>query len=119
MVGPLIRGDWSVRLQLLFLASVVAPIVEETMFRGVLYRQLRQASARFGYAPSVLVSILIVSFIFAAIHPQGWLAIPPLMSVAIAFNFVREWRGSLVPSMVAHGVHNGLLTLIAFFALSG
>src|SRR5207245_6666160 len=79
------RHDWSARFQILLLASVIAPIVEETVFRGVLYRHLREASAGFGLILSVLCSATLVSFIFAVIHPQGLVAVPPLMGLAFAF----------------------------------
>jgi membrane protease YdiL (CAAX protease family) len=54
-----------------------------------------------------------VSFIFAVIHPQGILFVPVLMSLAFGFALAREWRDSLIPGMVAHGLSNGLImTLI-------
>jgi membrane protease YdiL (CAAX protease family) len=119
-VHPILRNmsepDWWDRLQILLLASVVAPIVEETMFRGVLYRHLRETSARFGLVTSFLVSALVSSFIFAVIHPQGLAAVPALLSLAFAFALVREWRVTLVPSMVAHGINNGLLMTALFLA---
>jgi membrane protease YdiL (CAAX protease family) len=108
---------WSMILQLVFVASFVAPVVEETMFRGVLYRHLREATHRFGFFASGLVSATIVSFVFAVIHPYGLLGVPILMALAYAFSLYREWRGTLLPSMIAHGVHNGLVltfTLIMF-----
>ncbi len=108
-------SGWWMKLQVLLLASFAAPIVEETMFRGVLYRHLRGSSGRLGIPLSILVSGSISSFVFAAIHPQGWVAIPALMSLAFAFVLVREWRGSLLPAMVLHGVSNGLVMLGMFF----
>jgi membrane protease YdiL (CAAX protease family) len=53
--------------------------------------------------------VFLVSFVFAAIHPQGWVAIPALMSIAVGMNLLREWRGSLIPSMVVHGLSNGIV----------
>jgi membrane protease YdiL (CAAX protease family) len=100
-------------VQVFFAASVVAPIVEETMFRGVLYRHVRSAGRRLGSVLSVLVSALVVSFIFAIIHPQTLFAVPVLMALAIGFSLAREWRGTLIPPMIAHGLHNGLIVLIA------
>ncbi|MGH7136261.1 MAG: lysostaphin resistance A-like protein, partial [Pirellulales bacterium] len=97
IVGWLLEASWWEKLQIVILASVMAPLVEETMFRGVLYRHLRDATARFGYAASVLASSLAVSFVFAAIHPQGWIGVPVLMGLALAFNLAREWRGTLLP----------------------
>jgi membrane protease YdiL (CAAX protease family) len=105
-------------VQILFLASVAAPIVEETMFRGVLYRHLREASASFRTLVSVVGSAAVVSFIFAVIHPQGFVAVPALMALAIAFCVAREWRGSLVPAMVAHGLNNALVMTFATFLFS-
>jgi membrane protease YdiL (CAAX protease family) len=106
-------------LQIFFLASVVAPLVEEIMFRGVLYRHLREASYKLGFVVSFLVSAFVVSFIFAAIHPQGLLAIPVLMALAFGFTVAREWRGTLVPCMIAHGVNNGIALLLGIVILGG
>ncbi len=112
-----VNGDWSVRLQALFVAAVVAPIVEEVFFRGVFYRHLRETTASWGRAGSVAVSALVVSFLFAVIHPQGLWGIPPLMALAFAFALTREWRGSLVPSMIAHALNNGVVTLALLAAV--
>lgn len=106
------------KLQLLLLASVAAPLVEETMFRGVLYRHLRESSRRRGILLSILLSGGVSSLLFAAIHPQGWLAVPALMSLAFSFVLLREWRGSLLPSMVLHGISNGVV-MVGLFALLG
>jgi membrane protease YdiL (CAAX protease family) len=111
------RAGWLVWLELVFVASIVAPIVEETMFRGVLYRHLREASSRLRPALSVLFSALTVSFVFAIIHPQGLLGVPVLMALALGFTLMREWRGTLIPPMIAHGINNGLATLLLFFTM--
>lgn len=108
------QAGWWGWLEVLFVASVVAPIVEETMFRGVLYRHLRTASGGWRPALSVLFSAVVVSFLFAVIHPQGFLAVPALMALALAFTLMREWRGTLLPSMIAHGINNGVATLLLF-----
>jgi membrane protease YdiL (CAAX protease family) len=107
------KADAWVLFQIFFLASFVAPIVEETFFRGVLYRHLREGTNGAGTGLSFLLSALVVCFLFALVHPQGWLAIPALMSLAFGFTVFREWRGSLLPCMVAHGVSNGLVMLLA------
>ncbi len=108
------NAGWWVWLEMLFVAGVIAPIVEETMFRGVLYRHLRTASAGLRPTLSVCFSALVVSFLFAVIHPQGFLGVPPLMALALAFTLMREWRGTLVPSMIAHGLNNTVVTLLLF-----
>jgi membrane protease YdiL (CAAX protease family) len=118
VVQFLLGSNWWLRLQVVVLAGVVAPLVEETMFRGVLYRHLRDATGRaLGFAASVFVSATVVSFVFAIIHPYGWIGVPTLMALAFAFTLAREWRGTLVPCMVAHGIQNTLVTLLFIFAL--
>jgi membrane protease YdiL (CAAX protease family) len=118
VVEPLLTGNWMMYVQIVVLAAILAPIVEETMFRGVLYRHLREFSAGLGVTLSVILSGLAVSFVFAVIHPQGLLAVPPLMALAFGFTLLREWRGTLIPSMVAHGINNGLLTLVLILVAS-
>ena len=110
--------DWSLLGQVALIACVLAPLVEETMFRGALYRHLRNATERrMGRAGSFLISAVVVSFIFAVIHPQGWAGVPVLMGLAVGLTVLREWRGSLLPSMMVHGIHNGLTTFILVQAL--
>ncbi|MEE2907685.1 MAG: type II CAAX endopeptidase family protein [Planctomycetota bacterium] len=90
-------------------ASVAAPIVEEVAFRGLLYRHLRDGSRRWLPWLSIAFAALLSGFIFAAIHPQGWMAIPALGSIGVALALAREWRSSLVAPMVMHGLQNGLV----------
>jgi membrane protease YdiL (CAAX protease family) len=111
-------GNWWSRLQIVFAVSVMAPLIEETMFRGILYRHLREATGGLGFAGSFLLSGLVNSFLFAAVHPQGLISVPVLMALALGFTLAREWRGTLVPGMVMHGIHNGLITLFLFTAVS-
>jgi membrane protease YdiL (CAAX protease family) len=118
IVEYLLTGNWWSCVQLVVMASILAPLVEETMFRGVLYRHLREASAGLGITLSVILSGMVVSFVFAVVHPQGLLAVPPLMALAFGFALLREWRGTLIPSMVAHGLNNGLVTLVLILVAS-
>lgn len=117
IIAELGDGNALVIVQILLLGCIAAPIVEETMFRGVLYRHLRDASAALGLVVSVVLSTALTGFIFAVIHPQGWVAIPALMGLATGFALAREWRGTLIPAMVMHGLSNGLvLGMLAFIA---
>lgn len=103
-------GSSVLSIILLYLvACVAAPIVEETMFRGVLYRYLRNSTTRVGWILSFLASALFSSLVFAMIHPQGFLFIPVLGALAVAFCIGREWRGSLIAPMVAHGLSNAVV----------
>lgn len=98
-------------LILLLVAAVWAPIVEETMFRGVLYRHLRGVSWRFGAVASAALSAVLVAIVFAIIHPQGLVAVPALGALAIGFAMTREWRDSIIAPVIAHGLNNGLIMI--------
>jgi len=99
-------------LTLFFIASVLAPLTEEIMFRGVLYRSLRDQTRRSARVMSVTLAAVISSLIFAAIHPQGIVGIPVLTVLAFGFCMVRQWRGSLVAPITMHAIHNGLTLCI-------
>lgn len=88
------------------LAAVSAPLFEELFFRGAMYRNLRVGLGRAGPLGSALLSIGISSVVFAAIHPQGLIFIPVLGGLAVAFCLMREWRGSINASIVAHALNN-------------
>ena len=109
LINFLQGNTWHV-LGLYALVSVFAPLMEETMFRGALFHHLRR---RWGWA----VSAPIVAFIFAVIHPQGWVAVPVLGSIAIVLAALREWRGSLIASMVAHACNNFVVLTFALAVL--
>lgn len=101
-------------LNILFIYSIAviwAPLVEESIFRGAFYHHLRR------WLGPVL-SALIVAFVFAGLHPQGFVAMPPLMALAFIFAMIREWRGSLFGCMAAHAMHNGILMTVNIFFLA-
>lgn len=111
IMEQLVGGDLKTLLLLLSLAAVWAPLVEETVFRGAFFHHLR---GRWG----VVVSSLVTGFVFAIIHPQGFAAVPALMSLGFSFALLREWRGSLIAPVAAHAIHNGFLVTMLWLALS-
>ena len=110
-------GNWFMILMVFVTACIAAPVVEETMFRGVLYRHLRDWSQSWARWASIAFSAVLNGFVFAAIHPQGIAAIPVLMTLAICFSLVREWRNSLLTPMLMHGIHNTLVTCVSLIIL--
>jgi membrane protease YdiL (CAAX protease family) len=101
------------------IACVCAPIGEEIVFRGALYRNLRQSFGRWGAVGSVMIAIAVSSVLFAAIHPQGLIFIPVLASLAVAFCIMREWRGTINASIVAHAINNTVVLTLNVLMLRG
>ena len=85
--------------------AVLAPLVEEMVFRGLLYGWL---AGRWGTTAAWLVS----SVVFAAAHvePAHVLLVLPL---GLWFGWLRQRTDSLWPSLMAHVVNNGLAVTAA------
>lgn len=98
-------------LALLTVAAVLAPLIEELAFRGLLLPALATQIKK------PWVAIVACGLIFAAIHPQGPLAWPALATTGAAAAALRYYTGSLVPSIVLHMVHNGAIMLTTFLIL--
>jgi hypothetical protein len=98
----------------------LAPLGEETLFRGFLYRGLRRPFTWRGEWTQLPVweAAVISGGLFALGHLQGWsffVLVPPLWAVGIGLAFVYQRRRSLLASMAAHGAFNliGFLFLFA------
>lgn len=105
------KGSTVALIMLYVLASVWAPIVEEAIFRGCLYRHLR---SRLGVFAAALLSALTFGFM----HGYSAILLGPVICLGFVFALMREWRGSLIASMTAHCMHNATLLAIAILALS-
>jgi membrane protease YdiL (CAAX protease family) len=118
LFGPAgIRGLGSGVILLAFVvAAVVAPIVEEALFRGVIYQWLR---GRLGVLPAILLDGLL----FASAHLISgvtglWKLLPLLfvMGCLLATTFQRT--RSLYATMLLHGANNALAIAALLVGLS-
>jgi len=85
---------------LVFSGVIVAPLGEETLFRGILFLGVR---SRWG----PLVATLFSSVVFALFH-GSLSAFVPLVVLGAILCYVVERTGSLYPAMVFHGVFNSV-----------
>jgi uncharacterized protein len=108
-VFEIVRDLNQLTLSLLLLA-VLAPLVEELVFRGLLYGWL---AGRWGKNVGWIVS----SIAFAAAHaePAHIVLVFPL---GLLFGWLRQRTDSLLPSLVAH-IANNSLALVAAAYLEG
>lgn len=92
------------------LKSVIwAAVIEETLYRGMLYRYLRD---RWQWPVAVVLS----AAVFAAIHFPlfRW----PTFASGVIFALLREWRGSLLAPIAAHAMGNSVVILVRSGALA-
>ncbi len=102
-----IARDPAAFLIVLGLLAGLAPLVEELVFRGLLYGWLE---SRWGSGLAVVVSSL--AFAAAHVEPAHVLLVLPL---GILFGLLRWRTRSLWPSLVAHVANNGLAVAAAAY----
>lgn len=100
------QSDFWTLLSTFMAASLMAPIVEEITFRGLI------APAAAKLFRNTAVGLVIAAFMFAAIHPTGVPAWLPLAGFGFMSSLLAYQTGSLLPSMIFHCLHNtAILTL--------
>lgn len=89
------------------MAVVIAPLAEETMFRGFVYGVLK----RYTDAP---FAALASSLMFAIIHLHVG-SLLPLWMLAVLFCLAYEITGCLLAPMILHAIFNGVSILAMMF----
>lgn len=96
------------KLVLLLGAVVAAPLVEEFLFRGLLYRYMRSRVR-------VPLAVVLTSLVFAVLH--GFLGLIPILVVfGVMMALLVERYKTLVPSIVLHALNNGVALTVFFLA---
>jgi uncharacterized protein len=91
------KSPWVV-VGMLFVACVLAPIMEELLFRAGLYRFCRQ---KLGRGAALAIS----GILFGAIH-VNWAGFVPLAALGVMLAVAYETTGSIRVAIVAHAFFN-------------
>lgn len=91
----------------LVILALLAPAVEELVFRGLLYGWI---AGRWGTIAAWLASS--IAFAVAHYEPAHIILVLPL---GLLFGYLRRRTDSLLPSLVAHIVNNGFAVLAAAY----
>lgn len=89
-------------------AAVISPIYEEIFYRGFLYRWLR---TRIGFTGALIIS----SLIFTIVHIPTYNVMPVNFFSGVIFALAYERTGSIWPSVVIHGLTNGVMVLLTIW----
>jgi membrane protease YdiL (CAAX protease family) len=99
----LLKTSQQVRVAVAFLAVFSAPIVEEVVYRGVLFSSLRNRTG-------VISAVLVVTILFGAVHfIQYWGAWSSLVGVTLlsfVLTVIRAVTRSLKPCVAIHLLNN-------------
>jgi len=104
----MLKSSQSVRIAVAFLAVFTAPLVEEVVYRGLLFSSLRK---RLG----LVASVLVVTATFAAVHVfqnrGAWVTISSLAFLSLVLTTVRARTKSLLPCVFIHTLNNAVASL--------
>lgn len=87
------------------LATFTAPLVEEVVYRGILYSAFQRS---FG----IVIAVVVVTALFALVHfPQYWPSYSTLFLLtllSLILTMVRVRTGNILPCIILHTIFNGL-----------
>src|SRR5215813_954306 len=95
------------------MAVLIAPLVEETIFRGYLFPMFARW---FGIVPGIVVTGILFGLMHGYQLGWAWKLVVTLAGVGIVFTFVRSRAQSTLASFLMHLGYN---SLIAFFGVIG
>jgi len=101
-------GSILLRVLIVFLAVIAAPLLEEMLFRGLIQTMLRSYTGR------PWLGVIITSALFASVHANAthW---PALFALAMGLGYTYERSGSLWRPIFMHALFNGI-TIAAVLA---
>lgn len=104
----MLNSSLAARYSIVVMATLTAPLVEEVVYRGVLYPALQR---RVG----MLWGVVGVMMVFALIHVPQYLpslgAISTIGVLSLSLTLLRAYTGRLLPCVVVHTIFNGLASL--------
>jgi membrane protease YdiL (CAAX protease family) len=98
------------------MAVLVAPLVEETVFRGYLYPLFAKT---FGVAFGVIVTGVLFGLMHGAQLGWTWSLVSVLIAVGVIFTFVRARTGSVFASFLLHLGYNSMIALVTILGILG
>ncbi len=91
-----------------FMATFTAPIVEEVIYRGILYSAFQR---KFGVAAAVFI----VTALFALVHvPQYYESISTIILIcllSLVLTLIRVKSDNLLPCIILHTIFNGIQSI--------
>jgi membrane protease YdiL (CAAX protease family) len=120
-------------LLLMAMAVFVAPLIEETVFRGYLYplfaSSFSRVAARFGADPAnairtgTVLGIVLTGALFGLMHGAqlGWTwgLVAMLVTVGIIFTLARARAGTVLASFLLHLGYNSMIAFSAIVSTRG
>jgi membrane protease YdiL (CAAX protease family) len=108
-IDQIIASSTATRISVAILATLTAPLVEEMIYRGLIYSALQRVTG-------VVWAVIIVSSMFASVHVWQYrtnLGVIAAISIfSLSLTFMRAYSGRLLPCYVMHLVFNGIQSVL-------
>ncbi|HYV06216.1 MAG TPA: type II CAAX endopeptidase family protein [Blastocatellia bacterium] len=108
----MLKSSQSIKITTVFLAILTAPLIEEIVYRGVLFSALRKRL-------SAAATVVLVTLVFVGVHvPQyrgAWRTIAALTLLSFSLTIVRAKTSSILPSFLIHLVNNTVSSIAILF----
>lgn len=105
----ILRSSRAMVFLVAIMATFSAPVVEEVVYRGVLYSAFQRTF-------NVPIAVLLVTLVFAGVHfPQYWgdySTLITLVFLSLVITLIRVKTGNLLPCIFFHFVINGLQSIL-------
>ena len=101
---------------LMGMAVLIAPLVEETVFRGYLYPLFAK---NLGVAPGVVITGVLFGLMHAPQLGWTWGLVTMLITVGIVFTLARARAGTVLASYLLHLGYNSMIAVSAILATHG
>ena len=105
----ILRSSRTAAILTAIVATITAPLVEEIIYRGILYSALQRMTG-------AVLAVAIVTFLFAGLHVlQYWPnfgAISAITLLSFVLTVIRARTGRLLPCYMIHLVFNGIQSVI-------
>jgi uncharacterized protein len=104
-----LRSSYAATVAVALMATFTAPLVEEVVYRGVLYSAFQRSLGVSG-------AVVLVTFLFALVHvPQYWGSPGTILLIcllSLVLTLVRVKTDNLLPCIILHTIFNGLQSVV-------
>jgi uncharacterized protein len=112
-LDKILKMGMTVRILVASLAVLTAPLVEEVVYRGVLYTGIERAWGK-------SAGVVLVTLLFAGVHffqyQASYAALALITSLSLVLTLLRAATGRLLPCIATHLVYNGLNAVFLLLA---
>lgn len=100
-------GSLDEQIYIIISAIIIAPIIEELYFRGILYSKIK---LHFGILPSIIIS----SMLFGIIHKNIY-AFITLFTLSVFLCIIKEISGNILFPVYVHSIFNIVMVIQIMF----